>query len=189
MSWASLFDAQLSGRDPTAGWRRALAEATEAQYARPAPPAMVAAFVLQWCLQVPADAAWVAAGRGWGVVDPAAGGLSFSLAPGYPYPVRARLRLPTTANSTPSDVVDDGAGPTDLERSHAAYLDAGRRFAEAYEPGVRLGPYQRRAMVDDVWAMAEGEALGQRPPPRASCCFIYVLPGVHECAGCPRLRP
>ena len=140
---------------------------------------MVAAFVLQWCLQVPADAAWAAAGRGWGVVDPVAGGLSFSVAPGYPYPVRARLRVPPTATRD----------PTDVERSHAAYLDAGRRFAEAYDPGVRVGPYQRRAMVDDVWAMAESEALGRRPPPRASCCFIYVLPGAHECAGCPRLRP
>jgi hypothetical protein len=152
---------------------------TEAQYAVPTPPAMTAAFVLQWCLQVPADAAWAAAGRGWGPLDPLTSGLSFALAPGYPYPVRARLRLaPATGHAT------------DLDRSHAAYLQAGRRFAQAYDPGVRIGPHQRRAMVDDVWAMAESDALGKPPAPRASCCFIFTLPGTHECAGCPRLvRP
>jgi ferric iron reductase protein FhuF len=48
-------------------------------------------------------------------------------------------------------------------------------------------------MVDDVWAMAlhrAQQAVGERPgrpPQRQSCCFIYALPGTHECTGCPRL--
>lgn len=148
---------------------------------------MVAAFVLQWCLQVPADAAWAAAGRGWGPVDPVASRLSFSLAPGYPYPVRARLRLPAPAGGAPAPSAPAAPPDAVVDRSHAAYREAGRRFAAAYAPGVRLGPHQRSAMVDDVWAMAQCEALGRRPPARASCCFIYMLPGAHECAGCPRL--
>lgn len=142
---------------------------------------MVAAFVLQWCLQVPADAAWAAAARGLGAVDPLTSGLSFTLAPGYPYPLRARLRAPASG-------ADDEAGATYLERSHAAYLHAGRSFADSYDPGVRLGPHQRRAMVEDVWAMAGSDARATPPGPRHSCCFIYMLPGTHECAGCPRLR-
>ena len=48
-------------------------------------------------------------------------------------------------------------------------------------------------MVEDLWEMALREArvaLGHgmgAAVERRSCCFIYALPGCHECAGCPRL--
>ncbi len=75
-----------------------------------------------------------------------------------------------------------------LEMAQRAYLDAGRRLADAYRPGVHLGRHQRLAMVDDVWAMAVARLRNRPPVERASCCYLYAVPGTHECAGCPRLR-
>jgi hypothetical protein len=73
-----------------------------------------------------------------------------------------------------------------LEAAHAAYRADAVELALGYHSPVRFGERTRRAMVDDVWAMTLARASGQRPPERDSCCFIYVLPGVHECSGCPR---
>lgn len=80
-----------------------------------------------------------------------------------------------------------------LERARTAYRRLGLDIAERYEPGVKMSTRQRLGMVEDVWAMAERDARAatgdgwSAAVERLSCCFIYALPGCHECAGCPRL--
>jgi hypothetical protein len=164
-------------------WREALAASTAAQYGRPAPPAMPAAFVLQWALEVPATVAAYAVVLGPWDPDLSGASLSFDLSPQlFPAHLQIRAARPAT-----------GEGEARVGAARTAYEGLARPFAETYDPGVRLGPHQRQAMVDDVWAMAlhrAHQAVADRPAPppqRQSCCFIYALPGTHECAGCPRL--
>jgi hypothetical protein len=145
---------------------------------------MPAAFVLQWALEVPATVAAYAVVLGPWDPDLSGASLSFDLSPQlFPDHLQLRSARPAT---------EQGEARTAAAR--AAYEELARPFAETYDPGVRLGPHQRRAMVDDVWAMtlhrAQQAVVGRPAPPphRRSCCFIYALPGAHECAGCPRLR-
>jgi hypothetical protein len=139
---------------------------------------MPAAFVLQWTLEVAATTGAYAAWHHAWVVAPTGSGLTFDVHPQQLYPVSAQVRQYTV---TPA-LLDDR-----VAAAHAAYRTAARDFARSYDPGVNLGARTRLAMVDDVWAMAVARVNGRRPPRRASCCFIYVLPGVRECSGCPRL--
>ena len=139
---------------------------------------MPAAFVLQWTLEVAAEVGAYAASRHAWVVDPLRGALTFGLHPVQHYPVVAQFHEATVSPA----LLDDR-----LEAAHAAYRAAATEFALSYRPDANLGRRQRVAMVDDVWAIVAARNRGQRPPRRASCCFIYVLPGVHECSGCPRL--
>ena len=80
-----------------------------------------------------------------------------------------------------------------LGGARTAYRALGHEIADAYDGGVKMSSQQRSGMVDDLWEMALREArgaagLGLAPAvERRSCCFIYALPGCHECAGCPRL--
>jgi ferric iron reductase protein FhuF len=57
--------------------------------------------------------------------------------------------------------------------------------AAAYPAIAKLGSATRAGLVTDMWrqAVARGRAVE-----RESCCFLYVMPGCHECAGCPRLK-
>lgn len=139
---------------------------------------MPSAFVLQWTLEVAAEVGVHAARHHSGVLHPEDSGLSFALQPTQLYPVAAQFRAPTVTEAG----LDDR-----LEAARAAYRVAGLELALGYRSDAKLGEHTRRAMVDDVWAMTLARASGQRPPRRGSCCFIYVLPGVHECSGCPRL--
>lgn len=184
--WDELLEAQAAGADPTQPWREALGASTAQQYAVPTPPAMPAAFVLQWVLEVPATVGAYAAVMGPWVADLTPASLSFELAPGQHYPCHVQFR-----DATPADG-DRDARP---QAAHTAYRAIATPFATLYSPGVRLGPHQRHAMVADVWATAVHRATQsvlQPPAPpvpeRDSCCFIYTLPGAHECEGCPRLR-
>ncbi|MFC8501510.1 hypothetical protein ACFUC1_04070 [Pedococcus sp. NPDC057267] len=140
---------------------------------------MPAAFVLQWLLEVAAVPAAYAAVHTAHLVDPLGAGLSFALEPRQLYPVVVQLR---EAQVTPV-LLEERLGA-----AHAAYLSAATELALTYRPGVHLGTHQRLEMVRDVWAMALARACGQPPPQRGSCCYLYVLPGTHECTGCPRLR-
>lgn len=168
-----------SAPDPTAHWRAAFTAATERYYGSPPPPAMPAAFVLQWCLELPATLGAAAALLGPWALDPRTIGLSFAVEPTAAYPTTLRLR------STGAIVAD----PADrLARARAGYLEAGRELAERYHPGVNLGRHQRLAMVEDLWDMAVARLRGRPPVERDSCCYLYAVPGTHECAGCPRLR-
>ncbi len=151
---------------------------TARQYATVVPPSMPSAFVLQWTLEVAAEVAVQSARHHPWVVDPGRSGLSFALQPTQLYPIAAQFRRPTL---TPA-LLDDR-----LEAAWAAYRVAGVELALGYRADAKLGERTRLAMVDDVWAMALARSRGEGPPQRGSCCFIYVLPGVHECSGCPRL--
>ena len=91
------------------------------------------------------------------------------------------------AGDRPAGEVVDDPGRR-LAAARDAYLDAGRELAAGYHPGVKIGRHQRLAMVDDLWAMALARLRGRGPVERASCCYLYAVPGTHECAGCPRLR-
>jgi hypothetical protein len=169
---------QSEGGDPSADWRARLTRSTERQYAASVPPAMPAAFVLQWTLEVAATAGVYAARHHAWVLGPTRAGLTFSLHQDQFYPVAAQWREHTV---TPA-LLDDR-----VEAARAAYRAPALEFARSYDPGVNLGTRTRLAMVDDVWSMALARVSGRRPPRRESCCFIYVLPGVHECSVCPRL--
>jgi hypothetical protein len=77
-----------------------------------------------------------------------------------------------------------------------------RAFTDTYEPGVKLSSRQRLGAIEDElraalrtpaeapYAAAAAEAFGVDldQPTRTSCCFIYALPGVTACGGCPRIR-
>jgi len=176
-SWSGVLAGQLAGEDPTRPWREALARDTERQYSTPVPPAMPAAFVLQWLLEAAAVPGVYAAWHSSHVVDPRRAGISIALDPRGHYPVLVQLRDTTV---TPA-LLDER-----LVAAHAAYRSAATDLARSYRPGVNLGRRTRLAMVEDVWALTTARARGHGPPVRASCCFIYTLPGAHECAGCPR---
>ncbi|GAB3438450.1 hypothetical protein GCM10027517_10790 [Phycicoccus ginsengisoli] len=140
---------------------------------------MPAAFVLQWLLEVAAVPAAFAAVHTGHVVDPLGAGLSFALEPHQLYPVAVQLRA-ATATAAPLE--------RRVEAAHTAYLGPATELALTYRPGVHLGPHQRLEMVRDVWSIALSRARGLPAPERGSCCYLYVLPGTHECTGCPRLR-
>ena len=112
-------------------------------------------------------------------LDPRTIGLSLAVEPSAAYPTTVQLR---SAGRLVADPVRR------LAMAERAYLDAGRELAETYRPGVHLGRHQRLVMVADVWAMAMAKMRSRPPVERASCCYLYAVPGTHECAGCPRLR-
>lgn len=186
MSCRHIVAAQLRGEDSTAAWRQALADSTTAQYRQRVPSAMPAAFVLQFYLDVLATPAAYAAVLGY-VIDVSPPVVSFALAPVRAYPVAVQLRTGELVTDEP-DADARRALARDRYVAHAA------AFATSYEPATRISSRQRLGMVDDVWDKAlETASRALLPPPhpsphrRQSCCFIYVLPGVHECAMCPRL--
>ena len=79
-----------------------------------------------------------------------------------------------------------------LERAWTAYLGLVEDVVRGFAPEVVMGSRQRWGVVDDMWQTAvrladgaAGVAVGPAPR-RVSCCFIYVLPGMRECASCPR---
>lgn len=167
-------------------WRDELTRQNSSLYAVPSPPQVASAFVLQHLLSIAAQLSAFAAVTGpWlvdlGTIDDSL--ISCDLAPGgYP----ERLGFLSVRPAAPElDVRLDGA--------RTAYADLGREIATAYDAGVKMSSRQRFGMVDDLWEMAEREARaatggGWGPTvERRSCCFIYALPGCHECAGCPRL--
>jgi len=139
---------------------------------------MPSAFVLQWTLEAAAETGVHAARHHTWVVHPYEAGLSFELQPSQLYPVSAQFERPRVTTAALAER---------LEAARAAYREDAVELALGYHSTVKLGAHTRRAMVDDVWAMTLARASGQRPPERGSCCFISVLPGVHECSGCPRL--
>ena len=170
----------------SAHWRSELTELNTRLYAVPSPPQVASAFVLQHLLSIPAQVSAFAAVTGPWVVDLGTlddSTISCDLAPGlYPQRLGFLKALP---------------GAPELEErivaAHTAYLAVGLEIADRYDGGVKVSSRQRLGMVDDLWEMALREArgaLGQglgAAVERQSCCFIYALPGCHECAGCPRL--
>ncbi|WP_374968468.1 (2Fe-2S)-binding protein [Terrabacter sp. BE26] len=174
-----------AGADPLAPWRDALRAQMQSRHAVPVPPHVPAAFVLQWWCEVAATPMAYAASLGPWLLVPAASGLGFELAPGL-YPDR----ITVDPDGTSLEVDDDPAGR--LERARTAYVALVSEVVTAYAPGVKMSSRQRWGVVEDMWETAvrrargaAGESVGPEPA-RVSCCFIYALPGMLECAACPR---
>ncbi len=174
-----------AGADPLAPWRSALQAQLEQRNAATVPPHVPAAFVLQWWCEVAASPMAYAAVLGPWLLVPSGAGLGFELAPALNpfrvvvHPERASLEV-------------DGDAGRRLERARTAYLALVSEVVTAYAPDVRMGSRQRWGVVDDMWDTAvrlargaAGESVGTEPT-RVSCCFIYALPGMRECAACPR---
>ncbi|GAB3880120.1 (2Fe-2S)-binding protein [Terrabacter terrigena] len=174
-----------AGSDPLRPWRDALRGQMSQRHAVAVRPHVPAAFVLQWWCEVAATPIAYAAVLGPWVLAPSPDGLGFELAGGL-NPQRV--------------VVDPGraslAAEPDrarrLELGHTAYLGLVSEVVAAYAPEVRMGTRQRWGVVSDMWDTAvrlargaAGEDVGPEPA-RVSCCFIYALPGMRECAACPR---
>jgi hypothetical protein len=80
--------------------------------------------------------------------------------------------------------------------------DHTRAFTDSYSPGVKLSSRQKRGAVDDelraalrlpeealqAATAAEAFRIDLDQKIRTSCCFIYALPNVNACGGCPRVR-
>lgn len=181
-----------AGGDPLAPWRAALTAQQSRQHGVPVPAHAPAAFVLQWWCEVAATPIAYAARLADTVVVPDPTGLGFEVAAGL-YPERIVVR-PDRLEVVP-DVVPDGGtaevGPS-LGAARTAYLGLVEDVVRGFAPEVVMGSRQRWGVVDDVWTttvrLADG-ATGAATGPaarRVSCCFIYALPGMRECASCPR---
>ena len=187
-SCAAVLDAQDRGEDPTARWRQALAATTARQYRLDPPPAMPAAFVLLWYLDLLANPLAFAAALGPWVLDVSPGNVRFDLQTDQHYPEAASL------GTGDLQLVADPAQRQEVARRR--YLAHAARFVEGYRPGVKMSSRQRWGAVEDTWVIASRRAAEAcLPPPapaptrRVSCCFIFTLPGASTCAMCPRLSP
>ena len=174
-----------AGADPLQPWRAALLAQMERRHGVPVPPHVPAAFVLQWWCEVAATPIAYAAVLGPWVLSPSPGGLGFELAAGLD-PHRVVVE-PAAVELTPHP--ERGRR---LELGHTAYLGLVSEVVAAYAPDVRMGSRQRWGVVEDMWdtavrlaSGAAGETVGPGHT-RVSCCFIYALPGMRECASCPR---
>ena len=177
-----------AGGDPLGPWRVALRQQQQRTNAVTVPAHVPAAFVLQWWCEVVATPIAYAAELGPWVLVPEPAGLGFELAPAL-HPTRIVVAPERTSLW--------------LERSEATRARAARTAYDTlvadlvthYAPEVRMGSRQRWGVVDDMWkaavrrgAGAAGKTVGPEPV-RTSCCFIFVLPGMRECASCPRGGP
>jgi hypothetical protein len=77
-----------------------------------------------------------------------------------------------------------------------------RAFTDSYRPGSKMSSRQRLGAIEDElraamrlpeeapYAVEAAQAFGLRldQEVRTSCCFVYALPNVKPCAGCPRVR-
>jgi hypothetical protein len=185
-----------AGGDPLRPWRDALQAQQERIHGVSVPPHVPAAFVLQWWCEVAATPLAYAVRLGEGVVVPDPGGLGFELAPGL-HPHRIVIDPDHLRLEAPAAVEGDAAARSAeadeaLGLARTAYLGLVEDVVRDFAPDVVMGSRQRWGVVEDVWQtavrLADGAAgvpVGPAPR-RVSCCFIYVLPGMRECASCPR---
>ena len=174
-----------AGADPLAPWREALSHQMAQRHGVFVPPHVPAAFVLQWWCEVVATPIAYAAVLGPPALVPSGAGLGFELAAGLdPH------RIVVAPGAV--DLVEEPDPARRLELGHTAYAGLVREVVDAFAPGVRMGSRQRWGVVTDMWDRAVRLARGaagesvEPEPTRVSCCFIYALPGMRECASCPR---
>lgn len=183
--WGDVLAHVRAGSDPLEPWRAALSRQMGLRHGASVPAHVPAAFVLQWVCEVAATPIAYAACLGPWLLLPSGAGLGLELAPGLnPH------RIVLAPERAAVEVDEDPARR--LERGHTAYLGLVSEVVTAYAPDVRMGSRQRWGVVEDMWGTAlrlargaAGESVGPEPT-RVSCCFIYALPGMRECAACPR---
>jgi hypothetical protein len=185
ISCAELLADQRSGGDPTAVWRKVLADEYGRQYGVEPPVHVAAMFVLLWYVGVPAVTAGLSTALTGVSPEVSAPSLAFRLDPSSHFPAEVALL---------SDRVVPMAEAAAQLESHC------RAFTDTYEPEVKLSSRQRLGAIEDklrgalrapqeapfapAAAQAFGLDLGQQI--RTSCCLFYALPGVTACGGCPR---
>lgn len=186
ISCGELIAEQQAGGDPTSGWRKLLQDDYSKEYDIEAPVQVAAMFVLMWCVQVPALVAGVSTALTAVSPDVSPASLAFRPHPSAHYPAEVVLL---------SDQVIPLAETAVQVESHC------RAFIDSYRPGVKLSSRQRLGAIDDElrgairlpedapYAAAAAEAFRVRldQSVRTSCCFVYVLPNVKPCTGCPRI--
>lgn len=162
----AVVEGQRAGSDPTLRWRMSLMRWQRRGYAE-APVSVAVTFVAQWLLQSIACAVVAADRCGGHLTSP----LALQIAPDTTafYPT-AVLMEPTALRS--------GCSPDPASAYQRAALD----FIDTYRPGVPMSSRQRHGLVHDVWQAATVSGRVRRQ----SCCFLYALPGMRLCAGCPR---
>jgi hypothetical protein len=187
ISCSELLADQQNGGDPTYGWRKALEDDYGREYDIEAPVQVAAMFVLMWYVSVPSIVAGLSTALTGVSPDVSPESLAFRRHPTAHYPTEVALLSPEVVSlATAVEQVD----------SHT------RAFTDSYRPGVKLSSRQRLGAVEDelrgamrlpeeaLYAARAAEAFHLRLDQqiRTSCCFVYALPNVNPCAGCPRVR-
>jgi hypothetical protein len=162
-------------------WQQHVLGDHRAWYGADAAPQVSGAFVLQYLLQVPANAAAAAAGIGMRVSHLA--DLTFEI---------SRNGVPRLVELGDLQVVRTAGLEELLAAAEHDYRTVADPLAGAYVSPRPMSSQQRRGMVTDMWAEAAravrmgGGRFSVAEARRTSCCLIYALPGCVECAGCPR---
>jgi len=164
---AAVVAGQRDGSDPTSTWRMSVWRGHQAGYGD-APVSVAVTFVAQWVLQALACAV-VASDRSGSHL---ASALSVQIAPD------ATAFYPTAVLIERTALLPGRSGDP-----HSAYRRAALAFIDTYRPGLPMSSRQRHGLVHDVWQAATVST----PARRRSCCFLYALPGMRVCAGCPRI--
>ncbi|KNX36175.1 (2Fe-2S)-binding protein [Luteipulveratus halotolerans] len=185
---AAVLGEQRAGGDPTAAWRAACERDLARQHGVGVVPSSVAAtFVLQWYVGALATGFAHLTLATPHLLDLTPSRLSIGLSSPGGYADRLGL-VPGEAPAYVPLLADR------LDRVEREFRSHASDFATSYDPGVKMSSQHRVGSVEDAWqsawAGASRAVLGRTSPDRwrASCCFIYALPGAHECARCPRLR-
>jgi hypothetical protein len=184
---ADLLAEQQAGGDPTYGWRKALHDDYGREYAIEPPEQIAAMFVLMWYVSVPSMIAGMATALTGVSPDISPQSLAFRRHPTAHYPAEVALLSGRVVG------LDEAAAQVDAHT---------RTFLDSYRPGVKLSSRQRFGAVEDELrgalkliedaphraAAAKAFTIDLDQPIRTSCCFIYALPNVNACGGCPRAR-
>jgi hypothetical protein len=178
---------QQAGGDPTYGWRKALQDDYGREYAIEPPEQVAAMFVLMWYVSVPSIVAGLSTALAGVSPDVSPESVAFRRHPTAHYPAEVALLSDRVVS------MDEAAAQVDAHT---------RAFTESYRPGVKLGSRQRLGAVEDELrgairvpeeaahraAAAKAFHIDLDQSVRTSCCFVYALPNVKACSGCPRVN-
>ena len=186
ISCAGLLADQQAGGDPTYGWRKALQDDYGREYAIEPPEQVAAMFVLMWYVSVPSIVAALSSALAGVSPDVSPESLAFRRHPTAHYPAEVALLSDRVVS------LDQAAAQVEVHT---------RTFLETYRPGVKLSSRQRLGAVEDELrgalrvpeyaphrtAAAKAFRIDLDQSIRTSCCFVYALPNVKACGGCPRV--
>ncbi|GAA0926712.1 hypothetical protein GCM10009554_07110 [Kribbella koreensis] len=187
ISCAEVLEEQLAGGDPTLGWRQDLLDDYGREYGIEPPVQVAAMFVLMWYVSVPAIVAGISTALTGVSPDVSAEALAFRKHPTAHYPMEVALLSERVVS---------------IEEAARQVEEHTRAFTDSYRPGVKMSSRQKRGAVEDelraalrlpeeaVQAATAAEAfrIDLEQKVRTSCCFVYALPNVNPCGGCPRVR-
>ncbi|MDX6281246.1 MAG: hypothetical protein QOH03_2317 [Kribbellaceae bacterium] len=187
ISCAELLEEQQAGGDPTYGWREALLDDYGREYAIEPPVQVAAMFVLMWYVSVPSIVAGLSIALTGVSPDVSPESLAFRKHPTAHYPMEVALLS--------ERVVELDVAARQVEE-HT------RAFTDSYQPGVKMSSRQKRGAVEDelraalrlpeealeAAKAAEAFRVDLDQKIRTSCCFVYALPNVNPCGGCPRVK-